>query len=90
MAVLVIAEHDNSVLKTSTFNTITAATNLSDDIHLLIIGKDIETLSNNAKSIYKSISILYWCYITISSIFFISDWFRPNDYWWFKYLFFKI
>ena len=48
MAVLVIAEHDNSVLKTSTFNTITAATNLSDDIHLLIIGKDIETLSNNA------------------------------------------
>jgi len=52
MAVLVIAEHDNSVLKTSTFNTITAATNLSDDIHLLIIGKDIETLSNNAKSIY--------------------------------------
>ena len=58
MAVLVIAEHDNSVLKTSTFNTITAATNLSDDIHLLIIGKDIETLSNSAKSIYPIKKVL--------------------------------
>ncbi|MDB2635998.1 FAD-binding protein [Alphaproteobacteria bacterium] len=58
MAVLVIAEHDNSVLKTSTFNTITAATNLSDDIHLLIIGKDIETLSNNAKLIYPIKKVL--------------------------------
>ena len=44
MAVLVIAEHDNNILKTSTLNTITAATKLSDDIHLLILGKDIETL----------------------------------------------
>ena len=58
MAVLVIAEHDNSVLKTSTFNTITAATNLSEDIRLLIIGKDIETLSNNAKSIYPIKKVL--------------------------------
>ena len=61
MAVLVIAEHDNSVLRTSTFNTITAATNLSDDIHLLIIGKGIETLSNNAKSIYPIKKVLK-CY----------------------------
>jgi electron transfer flavoprotein alpha subunit len=58
MAVLVIAEHDNSILKTSTFNTITAATNLSDDIHLLIMGKDIEALSNNAKSIYPIKKVL--------------------------------
>ena len=34
MAVLVIAEHDNNILKTSTLNTITAAAKLSDDIHL--------------------------------------------------------
>ena len=52
MAVLVIAEHDNNILKTSTLNTITAAAKLSDDIHLLILGKDIETLSNNAKTIH--------------------------------------
>ena len=58
MAVLVIAEHDNSILKTSTLNTITAATNLSDDIHLLILGKDIETLSNNAKTIHPIKKVL--------------------------------
>ena len=58
MAVLVIAEHDNNILKTSTLNTITAATKLSDDIHLLILGKDIETLSNNAKTIHPIKKIL--------------------------------
>ena len=58
MAVLVIAEHDNSILKTSTLNTITAATNLSDDIHLLILGKDIETISNNAKFIHPIKKVL--------------------------------
>ena len=58
MAVLVIAEHDNNILKTSTLNTITAATKLSDDIHLLILGKDIQTLSNNAKTIHPIKKIL--------------------------------
>ena len=58
MAVLVIAEHDNNILKTSTLNTITAATKLSDDIHLLILGKDIETLSNNAKTIHPIKKVL--------------------------------
>ena len=58
MAVLVIAEHDNNILKTSTLNTITAAAKLSDDIHLLILGKDIEALSNNAKTIHPIKKIL--------------------------------
>ena len=58
MAVLVIAEHDNNILKTSTLNTITAATKLSDDIDLLILGKDIETLSNNAKTIHPIKKVL--------------------------------
>jgi electron transfer flavoprotein alpha subunit len=58
MAVLVIAEHDNNILKTSTLNTITAAAKLSDDIHLLILGKNIETLSNNAKTIHPIKKVL--------------------------------
>ena len=58
MAVLVIAEHDNNILKTSTLNTITAAAKLSDDIHLLILGKDIETISNNAKFIHPIKKVL--------------------------------
>ena len=51
MAVLVIAEHDNKNLKSSTLNTISAARKISDDIHLLILGKNIDELSNNSKSI---------------------------------------
>ena len=52
MAVLVLAEHDNKNFKSSTYNTITAANKLSEDIHLLVLGKNIEDLSNNAKSIH--------------------------------------
>jgi len=51
MAVLVIAEHDNHNIKSSTLNTISAASKINDDIHLLILGKNIEELSNNSKSI---------------------------------------
>ena len=46
MSVLVIAEHDNKNLKSSTLNTISAAEKLSEDIHLLILGNKIEDLAN--------------------------------------------
>ena len=45
MSVLVIAEHDNKNLKSSTLNTISAAEKLSEDIHLLILGTTIEDLA---------------------------------------------
>ena len=38
MTALVIAEHDNASLKGSTLNTITAATQCSGDVHVLIAG----------------------------------------------------
>jgi electron transfer flavoprotein alpha subunit len=38
MSILVIAEHDNAVLKAATLNTITAAAQLGGDIHLLVAG----------------------------------------------------
>jgi len=38
MSVLVIAEHDNQTLKSSTRNTITAASQLGDDMQVLVIG----------------------------------------------------
>lgn len=38
MSILVIAEHDNNSINTSTLNTITAAKDLGDDIHVLIAG----------------------------------------------------
>lgn len=38
MSILVIAEHDNAVLKAATLNTITAATQLGSDIAILVAG----------------------------------------------------
>ena len=39
MAILIIAEHDNAVLKAATLNTITAASQMDDECHLLVAGK---------------------------------------------------
>jgi len=39
MAVLIIAEHDNLNLKAATLNTVTAASQLGGDIHLLVAGE---------------------------------------------------
>jgi electron transfer flavoprotein alpha subunit len=38
MAILVVAEHDNSAIKPAVLNTITAAKELGDDIHVLVAG----------------------------------------------------
>ena len=38
MSILVIAEHDNNVIKSATLNTITAASQLGDDIVVLVAG----------------------------------------------------
>ena len=40
MSVLVIAEHDNAALKAATLNTVTAATKLGGDVHVLVAGHD--------------------------------------------------
>jgi electron transfer flavoprotein alpha subunit len=58
MAVLVIAEHDNQVLKTSTLNTITAAQKINNEVHLIILGKDIQKLSDTSKSIHLLSKVL--------------------------------
>ena len=58
MTVLVIAEHDNQNIKTSTLNTITAAQKISDEIHLIILGRGIEALVNDVKSIHVLSKVL--------------------------------
>ena len=49
MSVLLIAEHNNKEVKQFTFNAITAASQINDDLHVLVIGK-------NADPVAKSIS----------------------------------
>ena len=58
MTVLVIAEHDNHNLKSSTLNTITAATKFKDEIHLLILGNSIANLISNCQSLHEVSKIL--------------------------------
>ena len=48
MSVLVIAEHDNQTLKSSTFNTITAATQLGGDVDVLIAGHNASAAAEAA------------------------------------------
>jgi len=49
MSILVLSEHSNNEIKSSTLNTISAASKINDDIHVLVIGyessKVVETIS---------------------------------------------
>ncbi len=51
MAILVIAEHEGGALKTSTLNTITAAKAIGDDVHILVAGKDCQSVVDEAAKI---------------------------------------
>ena len=51
MSILLIAEHNNSVLKAFTLNTITAASKINEDINVLVVG-------NNCKSVAKEVSVI--------------------------------
>lgn len=51
MPILVIAEHDHETIKSSTLNTITAASKLGSDIHVLVAGQGSSTASTAASAI---------------------------------------
>lgn len=51
MTVLIIAEHNNSALKPATLNTVTAARQLDDDLHILIAGHNCSGVAEQASSI---------------------------------------
>ncbi len=51
MSILVLAEHNNKELKSSTLSTITAASQIDENIEVLIIGFDCEQVSNELKNI---------------------------------------
>ncbi len=51
MTILVIAEHDNSTLKGATLNTVTAASQMGDEIHLLVAGYNCASVTETAASV---------------------------------------
>ena len=58
MNILVIAEHDNNELKSSTLNTITAAHKLSADIDVLVAGSEVAEVSKQAAVIENIKSVI--------------------------------
>jgi electron transfer flavoprotein alpha subunit len=51
MSVLVVAEHDNEQLISATLNTITAATQLGDDVHVLVAGENCAPVAEAASKV---------------------------------------
>ena len=51
MTILVIAEHDNTQLKPSTLNTVSAAARLGGDIHLLVAGHGCGAVADAAAKV---------------------------------------
>jgi len=70
MSILVIAEHDNSALFKGTLNTITAATQIGGDIHVLVAGENCGDVVSTASKIVGVTKVLscdaasYATYIT--------------------------
>ncbi len=51
MAILIIAEHDNSTLKGATLNAVTAATQMGDDLHILVAGSGCAAVADAAANV---------------------------------------
>lgn len=51
MAILVIAEHDNSAIKDATLNTVTAASQMGDEVHVLVAGTGCQSAADGAAKV---------------------------------------
>lgn len=51
MSVLILVEHDNTEVKASTLNTVTAARQVSEDLHALVVGANCDGVASAAAQI---------------------------------------
>lgn len=59
MSILVIAEHDNKELKSATLNTVTAATKLGGDVHILVAGSGSGAVADAASKVAGVTKVLH-------------------------------
>ena len=59
MSILVLSENSNNELKSSTLNCISAASNISEDIHVISFGNDCESVVKNISKIKKVKKVLH-------------------------------
>ena len=69
MSILVVAEHDNSKLKTFSLNSINAASKIDSDVHVLVAGNKCENVCKEVaavplvKKVLQSESVHYENYL---------------------------
>lgn len=51
MTILVIAEHDNALVKAATLNTVAAATKIGGDVHVLVAGSNAQAAADAAAQV---------------------------------------
>ena len=59
MSILVVAENTNKEIKSSTLNSINAASKINDDIHLVVIGNQCEDVAKKAALIEKVKKVIH-------------------------------
>ncbi len=59
MSVLVLAEHDGGELKSGTYNTVTAASKIGGEIHVLICGHNVDNVASEVAKISGVTKVLY-------------------------------
>jgi len=59
MTILVVAENSNKEIKSTTLNSISAASKISDDIHLVVIGNACEAVAKKAALIEKVKKVIH-------------------------------
>ena len=68
MAILILAEHDNSALLPTTLNSVTAAKLLGDEIHMLVAGSNCKSVAEQAASVAHVTEII------------VADYFAYKDF----------
>ena len=58
MSILIIAEHSNSEVKSSTLNTISAASKINKDIEVLVMGYGIEIITKEISNYQNVVKVL--------------------------------
>ena len=55
MSVLLIAEHNNKEVRPFTYNAITAASQINDDLHVLVLGHQADDVAKSLSEVQNEI-----------------------------------
>ena len=68
MSALLIAEHNNKEIKPFTLNAITAASQIDQDLHVLVIGHSCEAVAKSVSEIPNVKKAVSYTHLTLPTI----------------------